>query len=153
MLKTAVWCTSLLCVAALLGCALPTSKGPSTTNKPRKHVMVQFTNMSLHPSHAQVLEGGNVVWVNYSGQYVGAVVFPESIKSAFTCGDLRPLFMKTDTGYQSVAITPDSENVTLPCPLTPGEYDYELQLFEAGLGMGAALTNPIRQMPGKLTIR
>jgi hypothetical protein len=153
MVKTAAWCGSALSIVALLGCSLPTSGGPTSTNKPRKHVMVQFTSMTLHPSHAQVLEGGSIVWINYSNNYNGSVVFPESIASSFTCSDLRPLFMKTDSGYQSIAIKPDSEEVTLPCPLKPGEYDYELQLFEPGIGMGATLLDPVRQMPGKITIQ
>jgi hypothetical protein len=154
MAKTAARCGSVLSIVALLGCGMPTSKGPPSTNKPRKHVMVQFTSMTLHPSHAQVLEGGNVVWINYADNYQGSVVFPESIASGFTCDDLRPLFMKTDAGYQSLAILPDSENVTLPCPLKPGEYDYELQLFEGSwMGPGAAMANPVRQMPGTIIVR
>jgi cytochrome c oxidase assembly factor CtaG len=51
----------LLCLGlpALAAAETPTWEQHPTKNKPRKHVMVQFTDMSLHPSIAQVVEGGS----------------------------------------------------------------------------------------------
>lgn len=45
----------------------------------------------------------------------------------------------------------------LPCPLKPGEYEYKLQLFEAGTLMGAGsgsaqMDNPTSEMAGKIIV-
>jgi hypothetical protein len=109
---------SAVAIAALLGCQTPTWQQKPTTNKPRRHVMVQFTDSSLHPSIARVLEGGDVSWVNYATMYVGAVVFPASTRESFTCSQLRPRFMKVAAGYQSIPIGGDMVDFALPCPLS-----------------------------------
>jgi hypothetical protein len=152
MANTATRCGTALSILALLGCGTPLSGGPPSTNRPTKHVMVQFTNMTLHPSHAQVIEGGDVLWVNYAMNYTGTVVFPASTAKLFNCTDDRTIFMKTDNAYQSIPIEHDRERVITPCPLPPGEYDYELLLFEPGVSMGAMLSDPVRRMPGKITV-
>jgi hypothetical protein len=115
--------------------------------------MVQFTDSTVHPETARVLQGGSVVWINYAADYDGSVVFPESVKSSFTCDDLRPFFMKTGKGYQSIPIDEDSENVKLPCPLEPGEYSYEIWLFE-GLpdAPAAGMRMPQFKIPAKIVV-
>ena len=148
---------ALLVATAMTGCAMPTWQQRPSTNKARKHVVVQFTNATLHPSVARVLPGGDVAWVNYSMGMDGAVVFPASIREAFTCDKLRPIFMKTAAGYQSIPVTGDMENVVLPCPLKPGEYEYKLQLFEGGTLMGtgdgsAGMYNPTSDITGKIIV-
>ena len=51
-----------LVLPVLAGAETPTWKQSPSTNKPRKHVMVHFTDSTLHPSIAQVVEGGTVSW-------------------------------------------------------------------------------------------
>jgi len=149
---------ALALTAALwaLACAgEPSFQEPTTTNQPRKNVMVQFTDASLHPSEARVLRGGSVVWINYSMSYDGSVVFPESIREHFTCSDLRPLFMKVADGYQSIPIREASEDVTLPCALEPGEYSYELRLFardQMAVGGDSSMDNPQLTLPGRIVV-
>ena len=144
---------------ALAGCSTPSWSQPPSTNKPRKDVTVQFTEATLHPETARVTAGGSVGWINYSTGFDGSVVFPASIRSSFTCSDLRPIFMKVAAGYQSIPIKESGpENVTLPCPLKPGEYEYELWLFSPGTlqgvgqGAGAGMDDPLSQMKGKIVV-
>jgi hypothetical protein len=131
----------------VLACAgAPNAQGEGSG--PRQHVEIRFDDMALHPETAILRQGGNAVWINTSTEFQGAVVFPESIKASFTCDDLRPIFSKTGTGYQSIPITGDVENVTLPCPLKPGSYDYQLYLFDDMSGMD----NPQRTLQGKIVV-
>lgn len=151
--------SAALLAISMAGCGTPVWQQQPSTNKARKHVVVQFTNATLHPSVARVLPGGNVAWVNYASGMDGTVVFPASIKESFICTELRPLFMKVAAGYQSMPIKGSSmESVALPCPLKPGEYDYKLQLFEGGTLMGfgnaggAGMDNPTSEMAGKIIV-
>jgi hypothetical protein len=115
MTRVAIILLSLgLCALACAG--TPTSEQQPTRNKAGKHVMVQFTDMTLHPSIAQVVEGGTLSWVNYASMYEGSVVFSDEVAStAFAC-DLRPTWMKTGTGYQSIAITMGGHRTTSRLP-------------------------------------
>jgi len=134
---------SLLLVASLLalhGCA------SSQPDMPRKNAMIQFSDMSIHPSVAEVKAGGSVVWINMSDDYLGAVTFPDSIRSSFTCEELRPNFMQISGKIQSIPIRSDNENVTLPCPLKPGRYEYELWLSSRP----SEMDNPQRTLKGAL---
>jgi plastocyanin len=149
--------SAALLAISMAGCGTPVWQQQSSTNKARKHVVVQFTNATLHPSVARVLPGGDVAWVNYASGLDGTVVFPASIRQAFTCSSLRPIFMETAAGYQSIPVTGSMENVVLPCPLKPGEYEYKLQLFEGGTLMGAGdgaagMDNPTSEMAGKIIV-
>lgn len=146
-----------LCVGlpALAGDKLPTWQQHPSKNKPRNHVMVQFTDFSLHPSIAQVLKGGTVSWVNYASQSQASIVFSNAVAAAFTCPDLRPDWSKTAVGYQSIPITLGGagNDLQIPCPLKPGEYEYELWLFGgAGGGGFADLDNPQSRMQGKIIV-
>ena len=118
--------------------------------------MVQFTDMSLHPSIAQVLKGGTVSWVNYASMYEGSIVFSNEVAAAFTCSDLRPNWMKTGVGYQSIPITMGGamDDLQIPCPLKPGEYEYEIWLFSEtiGGGPGAGMDDPQLRMQGKIIV-
>jgi hypothetical protein len=138
-------------LSALACAGTPTSEQQPTRNKARSHVMVQFTDMSLHPSIAQVVEGGTVSWVNYASTYEGSVVFSDEVAStAFAC-DLRPNWMKTGTGYQSVPITMGgaSNDLETPCALRSGEYEYEIWLFQ---GRGT-IDNPDSRISGKIVVK
>lgn len=147
----------LLCLGlpALATADTPTWEQHPTKNKPRKHVMVQFTDMSLHPSIAQVVEGGTVSWVNYASMYQGSIVFSDAVAAAFTCSELRPNWMKTGTGYQSVPITMGGarDDLELPCPLKPGEYEYEIWLFSDGMGGPGSMDNPQSRLQGKIIVK
>jgi hypothetical protein len=132
----------------------PTWQQNPTKNKPRKHVMVQFTDSSLHPSIAQVVEGGTVSWVNYASMYEGSIVLSDAVVKALTCSDLGGDWMKTDTGYQSIPITLGGamNDFELPCPLKPGEYEYEIWLFTPIAGEPSAQENPMARMQGKIIV-
>jgi hypothetical protein len=146
--------TLMLCLGlpALAAAEMPTWQQHPSKNKPRKHVMVQFTDMSLHPSIAQVLEGGTLSWVNYGSMDQGSIVFSDEVAAAFTCSELRPNWSKTGTGYQSIPVTRGgaSNDLEIPCPLKPGEYEYEIWLFTVGdLG---GMENPQSRMQGKIIV-
>ena len=147
----------LLCLGlpALATADTPTWEQHPTKNKPRKHVMVQFTDMSLHPSIAQVVEAGTVSWVNYASMYQGSIVFSDAVAAAFTCSELRPNWMKTGTGYQSVPITMGGarDDLELPCPLKPGEYEYGIWLFSGGMGGPGGMDNPQSRLQGKIIVK
>ena len=127
----------------------PAFRSPTSTNKPRQHVMVQFTDSYLHPSHAQILEGGTVSWANYAANLTGSVSFPPSIRASFACVDLRPNWEQDASGIRSIPITGLVDDLELPCPLKPGTYSYELLLFDR---LSDAY-NPQLTLPGKITVQ
>ena len=111
--------------------------------------MVQFTDSYLHPSHAQVLPGGSVSWVNYGANLTGSVSFPQTIRASFICVDLRPNWEQDATGVRSIPITGLVDDIGLPCPLKPVVYSYELRLFDRI----SDANNPQLTLPGKITVR
>ena len=141
---------ALAAVGVLWGCggsSLP--EAPPTTNKPRDHVVVEFTDTSLHPSIARVLEGGTLSFVNYSVGHIGAIEFTRDTEVGFTCTDLAPRWKRASSGVRSEPITGVEDEFALPCPLKPGEYDYELLLFDAA-GEGR---RPPATLPGLRPLR
>jgi len=93
---------------------------------------VQFTWDTVNPATVRITPNGIVTWTNTSEESRGFVVFPASIAASFSCGDLRPYFLKTGSSYQSQPLTTyDSERVKLPCPLKPGTYPYQIVLVGA----------------------
>lgn len=149
--------TLLLCLGlpALAAAEMPTWQQYPTKNKPRKDVTVQFTDTSLHPSIAQVMEGGTLSWVNYASMNQGTVVFSDEVAKAFTCANLRPNWMKTDTGYQSIPITiaGAANDLEIPCPLKPGEYEYEIWLYSTAMGGAIGTGVPQSRMQGKIIVK
>jgi hypothetical protein len=149
----------LLCLClglpVLASAETPTWEEHPSKNKPRKHVMVQFTDATLHPSIAQVVEGGTVSWVNYASLYDGSIVFSQAVAAAFTCSDLRPNWIKTGAGYQSIPVTMGGgmDDLELPCPLKPGEYQYEIWLFSGPGSDLEAMGAPQSRMQGKIIVR
>jgi len=148
--------TLALCLGlpALAADEVPTWQQHPSKNKPRAQVMVQFTDMTLHPSIAQVTEGGTVSWVNYASMYDGSIVFSDEVAAAFTCSELRPNWMKSGTGYQSIPITirGESNDLEIPCPLKPGAYEYEIWLFSPGIGGIGDMDEPQSRMQGKIIV-
>ena len=151
--KLSVGLMALVVPTSQLACGgTPTWQSEQSANHPRAHVMIQFTDASLHPSTAQITANGNVVWINYANAKQGAVFFESSVRDAFPC-DMRPLFMEVAGGWQSVPITGDSQNVILPCTPKPGEYSYELRLFDGLAGAPSiGMDNPQSQMHGKIKV-
>jgi hypothetical protein len=151
-------CAMLLAIT-ICGCAqssVPVASQHPTTNEPRQHVLVRFTNMSLRPSVAQVVEGGTVAWTNLSSNRGGVVSFPLSIVEHFTCSELRPVFYQTADRLVSIPITADTGGVALPCPLEPGEYAYRLDLFRGLRRVGPSVSNidnPDLRLPGKIIVK
>ncbi len=145
----------LLLVAFSISCAQPSWSPPPSENEPRPHVMVRFTDSSLHPTVARVLEGGSVSWVNEASTFAATIVFSDAVAEAFTCDDLRPNWSKSGTGYQSVPITMGgaTDDLELPCPLRPGTYDYEIGLFSGPMAGGAGfMDDPQLTMPGQIVV-
>lgn len=108
--------------------------------------------MSVHPSQATILPGGNVMWINYASEAEGVVFFPDSSVAGFTCTDLRPIFAEVAGGWQSMPITREGmDEVRLPCPLEPGTYPYELRLSIEMMGMGQdAFDNPTQVLHAEI---
>jgi hypothetical protein len=150
---------ALLIAIAVSGCAqstVPVATQHPTTNEPRQHVLVRFTNMSLRPSIARVLEGGTVAWTNLSSNRGGVVSFPLSVVEHFTCSELRPTFYKNANRLVSIPISGNSADVALPCPLEPGEYTYRLDLFRGLRRVGPSVSNidnPDLRLPGKIIVK
>jgi len=144
---------------AIGGCtqsAVPVATQHPTTNEPRQHVLVRFTNMSLRPSIAQVVEGGTVAWTNLSSNRGGVVSFPLNIVDHFSCGDLQPAFYQTADRLVSIPVTAGGRDVALPCPLEPGEYAYRLDLFRGLRSTGPSVSNidnPDLSLPGKIIVK
>ena len=149
----------MLTAIAVSGCAqsaAPVATQHPTTNEPRQHVLVRFTNMSLRPSIARVLEGGTVAWTNLSSNRGGVVSFPLSVIDHFTCGELRPAFYQTADRLVSIPISGNSADVALPCPLESGEYAYRLDLFRGLRRVGPSVSNidnPDLSLPGKIIVK
>jgi hypothetical protein len=124
---------SIAATLVLVGCS---SKQPEfaqktqTKNKPRDHVVVSFTHTYVNPTEAHVNEGGRVAWENMAGSFRGAVLFPPAITDALTCTELRPQWVKTDEGVESMPALPGLDEIALPCPLEPGTYEYKIKLFD-----------------------
>ncbi len=149
----------MLVAIAASGCAqsaVPVATQHPTTNEPRQHVLVRFTNMTLRPSVARVLEGGTVAWTNLSSNRGGVASFPLSVIDHFTCSELRPAFYKTADRLVSIPISGNSADVALPCPLEPGEYAYRLDLFRGLRRVGPSISNidnPDLRLPGKIIVK
>jgi len=94
--------------------------------------------------------------VNYASLYEGSIVFSDETASAFTCSDLRPNWMKAGNGYQSIPITMGgaTNDLEIPCPLKPGEYEYEIWLFSGTMGGDpGAMDDPQSRMQGKIIVK
>jgi len=140
----------VLALAAAMGCAGANGGArPDANDEPRAHVLVQFTEESIEPAVARVLQGGDVEWANYANHLVGVVIFPESIEDGFTCDELEPRFSKVAAGYQSEFIADSGGRVDLPCPLKPGRYTYELRLFDLDF---ASPDDPLRTFQGTIAV-
>ena len=122
----------------------------ASSNAPRKNVVIQFTDATLHPTQARIYAGGNVAWTNYSSG-LGVVFIPEDTARQLGCSSMRPLFARITGGYRSEVIRPDSENVTLPCSPPSGTYQYELRLFANGLDV-MDVGNPDSLMWGTIVV-
>ena len=92
--------------------------------------------------------------VNYSTLYSGSIVFSDAVAAAFTCSERRPNFMKTARGYQSIPIGSEVDDLEIPCPLKPGEYEYEVWLFSGSMVNPAAeMSDPQSRMQGKIIVK
>jgi hypothetical protein len=120
----------------LLAACSSTSGGPLNLGPYRAPAVVQFSFTEVNPQTVRIPADGNVTWESTAEEARGFVVFPASIASAFRCADLRPYFVKMQSGaYRSLPLTDEeSERVQLPCALASGSYDYEIWLVEAGFG-------------------
>jgi|ETNmetMinimDraft_26_1059896.scaffolds.fasta_scaffold168649_1 hypothetical protein len=124
-----------------LGCA-------SNPSEVRSHRVVQINNMKLAPEVAEVSGADNsVVWTNWSNN-VASVHFPASMKSAFTCDELRPQFVLSGDRIESVEVLGGNESLATPCPLKPGSYSYEVWLS----GSRMQRENPHLKIQGKIEV-
>jgi len=141
-------------VSAVLLVSCATGPGTPIAREEDGPLTIQFTAGTIQPPTARIPADGNVTWTNLALEYAGTIVLPESMIASFTCGDdLRPTFSKIDAGYQSLPITQeDPENVTLPCPLRPGTYTYEIWLYGQGLGEVTGDDVPTRILRGTLVV-
>lgn len=109
----------LLCI----GCA----SDPSSV---RSHTVVHINNMKLAPEVVEISGSANsIVWTNQSGS-AATIQFPASIATAFSCDELRPIFVLSGDRVESAEVLRSGESLTSPCPLKPGSYSYEVWLSE-----------------------
>ena len=143
---------AILCGAIGLLSAACATTSPSTGSGQR--VVVQFDYDGLKPESVEITPDGNIEWVNLAPDSSGFVVFPASISKFFSCGeDLRPYFVATEGGYQSLEIESfEPKRVQLPCSLEPGVYAYEVWIAGSGLGETSASSSP-RKLPGKIVVK
>jgi hypothetical protein len=127
----------LVCAAAaalLIGCSTRVQSA-LRTGEESEPAIVQFTYQAVSPEVIRIPAAGNVTWQNTAEDAWALVVFPASIASSFRCKDLRPYFTRNEDVYRSHPLTnPETERVQLPCPLSPGSYDYEIWLMGVGFG-------------------
>ncbi len=144
-LATLIGCAAL--AAQLAACAATTGSGTVDGA-----AVVQFSYESLRPETVRIPAKGSVTWVNLASDSQGFVLFPASAAAAFSCGEPRDShFQRTAAGYQSRAISSfESEPVALPCPLSPGVYDYEVWIM--GTGFGETGAGPERKLNGKIVV-
>lgn len=143
----------LVLAVAIAGCASSGGTSGGSADAPRDNVMIRFTDMSVQPRTARVKAGGSVVWTNMASEFNGVISFPLSTESSFTCTELRPYLSRTATRLVSKSVAQDSDDVTLPCPLKPGEYDYQVDLFRGMAGGGMdGMDNPQRTLDGKIIV-
>jgi hypothetical protein len=147
-------------VFALIGCAQSGGTPPASHaghGASESDIVVQFTDSGIRPSVATFPASGRIAWTNMASEYNGVVAFPLDMANSFTCTDLRPQFSRTDTHIVSMPIARDMENVTLPCPLKGGEYEYQILLFRGAAGgdLGGLgnMYNPNRSLTGKLVVQ
>ena len=136
------------CLAALaLTLACSSMSGPAKEEPARKDIVIQFDNAGVTPSPARMIEGGSVAFVNMSDSYA-AIHLPLADASKFECKDLRPNFMKTATGLDSIPVASSDMRITLPCSLKKGTYPFKVDLF----GRIASMGNPDMTLSGTLVV-
>ena len=124
---------SLFFIVSCLGCA-GNSGDPSAPGavSVRKNVVIQINQFKVHPAVATVpAEGNSIVWTNFS-DLLAAVSFPASVADAFTCSEVRPDFVVNGPVMESISIVGGREDLVTPCPLKPGTYEYQVNLFNSG---------------------
>jgi plastocyanin len=131
MLRRALAVSAFALLAGCMGSGGPEAiTSPDVREPARKDVVVQVENMSMMPAVARVTAGGNVAWTNMS-DWLAVVVLPVADASAFQCQDLRPNFVRTAQGIESLPMRNADIRVTLPCALAKGRYPYQINLTES----------------------
>jgi hypothetical protein len=116
----------------LISCAELRGTGPGGGSEPPTS-LVHFYYDRVEPETVRVGANATVTWENIAGDTMGYVVFPVSIARSFRCSDLEPAFSRTPNDYRSLPIGGvERERLSLPCPLAPGSYDYEIWLVGSG---------------------
>jgi hypothetical protein len=147
--------TRVVCIAAaalLIACS-SSVENALRAGAESEPTIVQFTYQTVSPEVVRIPSAGNVGWQNLADDAWGLVVFPASIASAFRCQDLHPYFTRSEGVYRSLPVTnPESQRVQLPCPLTPGSYDYEVWLMGVGFGGEYDSGTPQRILRAKIIV-
>jgi len=68
--------------------------------------------------------------------------------NAFVCKDLRPQFVLSGDRIESVQALGDNENLSTPCALKPGSYEYEVWLS----GSRMDRENPQLKIKGRIEV-
>jgi hypothetical protein len=113
----------------------------------RKDIVVQFDRSGVKPTTNKVLAGGSVAFANLSDAWA-SVVFPMTDVSKFGCKELRPNFMKTGRGIESVPLQGSAPNITLPCVPAKGSYPFKVGFF----GRQQDMDNPDLTVDGVLVV-
>ncbi|MEE3329066.1 MAG: hypothetical protein VX252_17130 [Myxococcota bacterium] len=146
-LRTILSVVSLVVLFSLSGCAGNSGDGKGTTAE-HKNMVIQINQFKVHPAVTRVpAEGNSIVWTNFS-DLLAAVSFPASVVDDFTCSEMRPKWVVNGPVLESITIVGGREDLWTPCPLKPGVYEYEVQLFNSG----GNRYNPQLKFKGKIEV-
>jgi hypothetical protein len=126
-----------LLLTGLTGCGISGLADRFTDDAPPEGV-VEIRDTGIQPDTAHLPPGGRITWVNRSTLYSAAILLPRDVIERLDCPGLRPSFSPVAEGYRSEPLESGGEETALPCPLPPGEYVYQVQLFE-GYTMGTPM--------------
>ena len=118
----------MICAGLLaLACAGAENRQPPEEPKvAQRNPFVRISNSSLSPSVTRVKAGSRVTFVNLSNYL--AVVSLRATTADFECKTLRPVFQIDGDQIRSKPIAGSGNQVTLPCAMKAGSYDYLVQL-------------------------
>ena len=124
MLRSQVMiCAGLLALACAGTGNHPAPEEPKVA---QRNPFVRISNSFLSPTVTRVKAGSRVTFVNLSN-YLAVVTLQATITD-FECKTLPPIFQIDGDQIRSRPIAGSGNQVTLPCAMKAGSYDYLVQL-------------------------
>ena len=127
----ALICSGLLALACAGGGG---NEAAGTPEPARRNPFVRISNASLSPPSTRAKAGSRVSFVNISS-YLAVVVLQASA-SDFECIGLGPDFEIDGDQIRSEPIGGSGNQISLPCSMKAGSYDYHVQLSAGVYAIG-----------------